>query len=314
MDKHYDVVVIGSCNVDLISYVHRFPKAGETICGSKFAMGCGGKGANQCVMAAKLGAHTAMIGCIGDDSFGDMYLKNFKSLQVNTDHLHVVKDMSTGVAPITVNSEGENSIVIVKGANDCLTKQHLLQAEELIRDSKVVLFQLEIDLDVTLSGIKLAKENKVTTIFNPAPAVDNLPIEFLQNSSILCCNETEAEILTKCNVSSVEECKQAVRTLLDMGPERVVLTLGAKGAMFGTKGNDDIQHVRPDESAVRKAVDTTGAGDCFVGTLAFCITKKPELEFKEMIRRAVDIASISVSRPGTQTSYPTNNELPDNLK
>jgi len=311
-----DITVIGSCNIDLISYVDRFPTAGETICGHKFDMGCGGKGANQCVAAAKLGATTAMIGCVGNDTFGKMYQENFTKLSVNTDHLHVISDISTGVAPITVTKEGENSIVIVKGANDCLHVQHIDGARSLIETSKIILCQLEIQPDVTLHALKLATTLGVKTIFNPAPALANLSVEFLQNTHILCCNETEAEILTSCQVDSTPKCIAAVRTLLTKGPKVVVLTLGSKGAMFGTTEKPDlVQHVTPDTSSTdTDVVDTTGAGDCFVGSLAYYLSKRNDLKFEEIIRRAVAIATLSVTKHGTQTSYPTWDNLSADLK
>lgn len=331
----HDVVVVGSCNIDLISYVQRFPTPGETICGTKFTTGCGGKGANQCVMAAKLGARTAMIGCVGDDNFGAMYRDNFETLHVNTEHLHTINDVTTGVAPITVTDDGENSIVIVKGANDHLNLAHLQQAENMIASARIVLCQLEIDFTITLAALKLAKSKGVTTLFNPAPAVKGLSPEYLQNSTILCCNETEAEILTNGNkIKTDDERRKAVQCLLSKGPQFVVLTLGASGAMIGSNviGGGDVSsnviggaggevpevphvtHVQvPEEYRVTKVVDTTGAGDCFVGSLAYFLSQRTDLTFEEKVRRAVSIASVSVTKPGTQISYPTADELPESI-
>jgi len=311
VSSKFDVVVVGSCNIDLISYVSRFPKAGETICGSKFTTGCGGKGANQCVMAAKLGATTAMIGCVGDDSFGAMYRDNFASLSVDTNHLHTIVNMTTGVAPITVTDDGENSIVIVKGANDCLTHKHLEDSAEVIASAGIVLCQLEIDLEITLAALKMARSKGVDTLFNTAPAVEGLSDEYLQNSTILCCNETEAELLTGMSLGDgSEQRRRVVEVLLSKGPEYVVITLGSEGAVFGCKADSTVTHVRPDSGQVTKVVDTTGAGDCFVGSLAYFVAKKPGMGFEEKVRRAVAIASRSVEKPGTQISYPTYKELP----
>lgn len=307
-----EVIVIGSCNVDLISYVERFPKAGETICGSKFQTGCGGKGANQCVAAAKLGAKTVMVGCVGSDNFGKTFIEAFQNLSIDIDHLHVIENISTGVASIVVNDQGENNIVIVKGANDCLSLEHINHVIPRISSSTVVLFQLENDLDVTRNALKLARHAGATTIFNPAPAVEGLSEEFLRNTSILCCNETEAAILTDMKVDTKDDYATVLKTLLSKGPEIVVLTLGADGAIYACKENEEIYHIKPDQQNI-KVVDTTGAGDCFVGSLAYFIAMRKDLSFKEAMRRAVAIASISVCKEGTQTSYPFLNELPTDL-
>ncbi|XP_065058167.1 ribokinase-like [Rhopilema esculentum] len=309
--ENYDVVVVGSCNVDLISYVPRFPRAGETLTGHKFAIGCGGKGANACVMAAKLGAKASMIGRVGDDSFGEMYLKNFSKHGINIDHLKVTKDTTTGVAPIHVNDDGENAIVIVKGANDLITKEDLRNAMSVIRNAKVVLCQLEIDADITLETLKIAKQNHVTTIFNPAPAIKGLSKEFLQNSDIVICNETEAEILTGLPVTNDEQLKKAIKGLLKSGCCKVVITLGSRGAICAESSQEEPTFISAKQV---KAVDTTGAGDAFVGTLAyFHATRGDSLPFVQIVERACHIAGVTVTKPGTQSSYPNKNELPDEL-
>ncbi|XP_002165880.2 ribokinase isoform X1 [Hydra vulgaris] len=311
-----DIVVVGSCNADLFSYVERFPKVGETLCGKKFVIGCGGKGANQCVMSAKLGAKTAMIGCVGDDVFGEMFLKAFSTAGVDITNLKTVLSATTGVATITVNEKGENSIVITKGANNCISTDQVEASIDTIVKAKVALFQLEVDLATTLYALKIAYENGVTTIFNPAPALKELPNEFLMYSSILCCNETEAEILTGLSINldfPVTDCENAVRNLLSKGPLKVVLTMGSYGAIFGEKGSDAVHHILTPPSIVDKVVDTTGAGDCFVGSLAYFLAQRKDLSFNEVVRRSVAIASISVTKHGTQTSYPSLNDLPEDL-
>ncbi|CAH3197373.1 unnamed protein product, partial [Porites evermanni] len=154
----FDVVVVGSCMTDLVSYVPRLPKAGETIHGTKFSMGFGGKGANQCVMAARLGAKTAMVAKVGNDSFGERYIENFKQNGVNTDHVSVTSEASTGVAPIAVNANGENSIVIVSGANDILSEDDVRNAKSVILSSSVCVCQLEIKPEVTHYTLSIAKK------------------------------------------------------------------------------------------------------------------------------------------------------------
>ncbi|XP_048452489.1 ribokinase isoform X5 [Rhincodon typus] len=243
----YDVVVVGSCMTDLVSFTPRLPKAGETIHGHKFFIGFGGKGANQCIQAARLGAKAAMVSKVGKDSFGDNYIENFKSNGVSTEYVGQTDEASTGVAPITVNDEGQNAIIIVAGANLLLNSEDLEKASEVIRCAKVVVCQLEIRAAVTLEALKIAHKSGVKTIFNPAPAVADLDPEFYKESDVFCCNETE------------------------------------------------------------------GAGDSFLGALAFYMACYPYMELDEMSRRACDIASVSVQSQGTQASYPHRAQLPQEL-
>jgi len=322
MSSPVDIAVVGSCNVDLISYVDRLPKAGETICASKFEIGCGGKGANQCVMAAKLGASTSMISSVGDDDFGQMYLRNFTELNIDTRYVKQVSGIPTGVAPITVyESTGENSIIIAKGANEHITASDLKHAKGIITGAKVVICQLEIDLDITLAALKMAHETGVCTIFNPAPAVKDLPYEFLRNTSILCCNETEAELMTGMSVSSDDQVEAAAYRLLEMGPSTVIITLGARGAAIintstGSEKHSAAQFVQvQDAYKCSQVVDTTGAGDSFVGSLAFFLScaELKQLTLAQCVQRAVNIAAVSVTKKGTQKSYPTRQELRQEL-
>eukprot|EP00794_Sanderia_malayensis_P020308 gene20308-22300_t len=304
----FDVVVVGSCNVDLISYVPRFPRAGETLSGHKFSIGCGGKGANACVMATKLGAKTSMISRVGNDSFGQMFLQSFSNYGVDVGHLHVTDDVTTGVAPILVNDEGENAIVIVKGANDSLSKEDLKNAENLIINAKVLLCQLEIKPEITLQALKMAKSNGVTTIFNPAPAIEKLSKEFLENSDIVICNETEAEVLTGLSISNETDRNKAIASLLASGCKKVVITLGSKGAVYATTDSHEVKFIPSDKV---DAVDTTGAGDAFVGALAFFhATRKDDLTLDEIVKRSCSIAAITVTKHGTQISYPNKSNLP----
>ncbi|WAR18888.1 RBSK-like protein [Mya arenaria] len=294
-----DVTVVGSCNIDLISYVPRLPKPGETLQGSKFSMGFGGKGANQCVMTAKLGAKTAMVGKVGKDTFGEDFLKNFNNLGVDTTHCCTTAEVMTGAAPICVDETGQNSIVIVPGANLLLSEADLAAAELVIAGSKVVVCQLEINPDVTLAALKMAKQHKVRTILNPAPAIP-LKHEFFENTDIICPNETE----------SVDDAKRACKELQARGCGSVVVTLGAQGLLVSVEKDAPPTHVPAPSVHV---VDTTGAGDSFIGALAFFLSTRPDLGLVESCRRAVQIASISVQAPGTQTSFPTRSQLPQEL-
>ncbi|XP_019623190.1 PREDICTED: ribokinase-like isoform X1 [Branchiostoma belcheri] len=305
-----DVVVVGSCNMDLISYVSRLPKPGETIHGNKFSLGFGGKGANQCVMAARLGAATAMVAKVGDDVFGSNFIQNFKDNGVNVDNVEVTKEASTGVAPIAVNEDGQNSIIIVSGANLKLTAADVKEHESVITQAKVLICQLEIQPETSLEALRIGKQHGVTTILNPAPAEASLDPELYKLSDIFCPNETEAEILTGLPVTTAEEAEKAADVLLDKGCEKVIITLGEKGCLCKSSVSEKGIHV-----PARKVspVDTTGAGDAFVGSLAYYMACHKDLRLEEVIQKACHISSISVCSPGTQTSFPYRKDLPKDL-
>ncbi|KAK3730351.1 hypothetical protein QZH41_014848, partial [Actinostola sp. cb2023] len=275
----FDVVVVGSCMTDLVSYVPRLPKAGETIHGTKFSMGFGGKGANQCIMASRLGAKTAMVAKVGDDTFGRNHISNFKHNKVNVDNVSLTTQAFTGVAPISVNSSGENSITIVSGANECLDDNDIKRARSAIVSSSVVVCQLEIQPNITQLALALAKNSNVTTVFNPAPASPWLDIQFYRLSDVFCANESEAELLTGIPVQTIDDAEKAVVLLLERGAGKIVITMGAKGSVIGTQTNPIPQHI-PVTSV--EAVDTTGAGDAFIGALAFYLAKFKNLSFQEM--------------------------------
>lgn len=306
----YDIVVVGSCMTDLVSFTPRLPKAGETIHGHKFFIGFGGKGANQCIQAARLGAKSAMVCKVGKDSFGENYIQNFKSNGVSTEYVGQTSEASTGVAPITVNDDGQNAIVIVAGANLLLNCEDLVRATNTIRSAKVVVCQLEIQPVISLEALKIAHGAGVKTIFNPAPATADLDPDFYKNTDVFCCNETEAEILTGVEVANVEDAKKAGSRLLEKGCTSVIVTLGAEGTLLMTQGQRAPLHI-PTKNV--KAVDTTGAGDSFVGALAFYMANYSCLDLEEMIRRSCAIATISTQAQGTQASYPSRPQLPPEL-
>lgn len=254
-DGAFDVIVVGSCMTDLVSQVPRLPKAGETIHGHKFFIGFGGKGANQCVQAARLGVKTAMICKVGKDFFGDNYIQNFKDNNVNTDFVWQTSDAATGAASITVN-------------------------------------------------------DAVRTIFNPAPAIPDLDYGFYRVSDVFCCNESEAELLTGYSVSNVEEAHHAAQELLRRGCAAVIITLGPQGCVVLKAQDKTSAHV---PSSAVKAVDTTGAGDSFIGALAFYMAHHPAMPLEEMACRANQVAAVSVQAIGTQTSFPFKRNLPAEL-
>jgi len=300
------ICVVGACNLDLISYVPRLPSIGETLHGTRFHMGFGGKGANQAVMAAKLGGDVAMVTKLGQDVFGENTLKNFQSWGVNTKHVHFTDQAFSGVAPIAVDSEGHNSIIIVTGANDLLTEEEIETARPDIAASQIMVCQLEIPVEINLAALRIARQEGVKTIFNPAPARSSLPDEFYQLSDIFCPNESETELLTDMPVGTLEEAETAARVLIERGAGTVILTLGERGSLLVT--DSTTEHV-PVESV--KALDTTGAGDAFVGSLAYFLASGKSLT--EAIKRANRIAAISVQASGTQTSFPEAKDLPPEI-
>jgi ribokinase len=300
------ICVVGACNLDLISYVPRLPTMGETLHGTRFHMGFGGKGANQAVMAAKLGGDVVMVTKLGQDVFGENTLKNFESWGVNTQHVHFTDQAFSGVAPIAVDPEGHNSIIIVTGANDLLTDKEIEAARPEIAASQIMVCQLEIPVEINLAALRIARQESVKTIFNPAPARSSLPDEFYQLSDIFCPNESETELLTGMPVGTLEEAEAAARVLIDRGAGTVILTLGERGSLLVT--DNTTEHVPVDPV---KALDTTGAGDAFVGSLAYFLASGQSLT--EAIKRANRIAAVSVQSSGTQTSFPEAKDLPPEI-
>jgi ribokinase len=301
-----NICVVGACNLDLISYVPRLPSMGETLHGNRFHMGFGGKGANQAIMAAKLGGEVTMVTKLGQDVFGENTLKNFNAWGVNTRHVHFTDQAFTGVAPIAVDTEGNNSIIIVTGANNLLTVEEIEAARPALAASSILVCQLEIPLDISLAALRIAREEGVKTIFNPAPARSEIPQEFYQLSDIFCPNETETELLTDMSVQSLEEAENAAKVLMERGAATVILTLGERGSLLVTDATTEHIPVAP-----VTALDTTGAGDAFVGSLAFFLASGKSLS--AAIKRANRIAAVSVQSSGTQSSFPQAKDLPSEL-
>jgi ribokinase len=291
------VCVVGAANIDLISYVPRLPKLGETLHGTSFQLGYGGKGANQAVMAAKLGARVTMVTKLGRDVFGDGTLANFREWGVDTEHVLFTDDAASGVAPIAVDPEGNNSIIIVTGANDLLTAAEIEAARSSIAASGVVVCQLEIPLEITLAALRVARDEGVRTIVNPAPARPELPAELYALADVLCPNEPETELLTGGPAG-----EDAARELLARGAGAVILTLAERGCLVVDADDTTLVPVDP-----VRAVDTTGAGDAFVGSLATYLAEG--LSLVDAASRANRIAALSVQARGTQTSFPTAAEV-----
>lgn len=294
------ICVVGSSNIDLISQVPRLPKLGETLVGNSFHMGYGGKGANQAVMAAKLGAHVTMVTKLGRDVFGEGTLKNYREQGIDTTHVLFDEKLASGVAPIFVDDNAKNFIVIVPGANMGLSPADARAARDAILSASLLVCQLEIPTETTLEAFRIAKSGNVRTILNPAPAAP-LPDELLQLTDICAPNETETELLTGMPVSTPEQAEAAARALLKRGPRIVILTLGERGALLVDEKTTS--HV----SAVPvNAVDPTGAGDSFIGSLAVFLGEG--VPMRDAILRANAVAALSVTRIGTQVSFPKRAE------
>lgn len=295
------ICVVGSANMDLLSKVPRLPKLGETLVGHYFHMGCGGKGSNQAAMAARLGAEVTMVVKLGRDPLGEITFKNYQDLGIDTRYVFWDEEHFSGVAPIFVDDDGRNMIVIVPGANMALSPEDVRRASDAIQAADVVVCQLEIPVESTLEAFRIAKAAGIRTILNPAPATP-IPDELLQLSDIAAPNETETELLTGVSVGTLEEAEVAARVLLARGPGAVIITLGERGALL--LDDESVSHV----PAVKvDAVDTTGAGDAFIGSLAYFLGEGRPL--REAIERANAIAAVSVMKVGTQVSFPTRDEV-----
>lgn len=297
MIKDIDVLVIGSNVMDLISYVDRLPHKGETVAAPSFEMGFGGKGANQAVAASRLGARVAMLTCVGNDSFGVETRANFVANHIDISGV-LTGHQSNGVAPIFVESNGDNRILIVQGANTELTPEVLLDKIDLIKRAKVIVLQQEVPMPTNIKAIHLAKKYNIPIIYNPAPA-HKLPLDVLPAVDYLIPNESELTAITKMPVSTVQETKAAARRLLSFGVSNVIVTMGDRGVLWITSGQEatlvDGQDVN--------AIDTTGAGDAFVGAFAHYFARGESLE--TAIIQANAYAALSVMTRGTQKSYPS---------
>ncbi len=302
-----DIAVVGASNIDLISYIPRLPSMGETLHGTEFRMGFGGKGANQAVMAARLGADVSMITKLGDDIFGNQTLENFQKNGIDTANVFFTDKAFSGVAPIAVDPSGKNSIIIVTGANDLLNKAEILSAKESIISSKVLVCQMEIPIQISLEAMRIAGKTGAIKIFNPAPASKDIPYELYSLVDILCLNESETEIMTGIKINTQKDAENAGRVFLNKGVKTTIITLGGKGSMLIAEGITE--YFEADKVEV---VDSTGAGDAFIGSLAVYLGKG--FRISEATNYANKIAGLSVRGKGTQTSFPFLRDLPQPLK
>jgi len=295
MAKRPRIAVVGSANIDLTTFTDRFPKPGETIFGQKFDLGFGGKGANQAVAARLCGAEVFMVARVGSDLFGPATIENFKKLGIDTSHVKQVEGLSSGVAPIFVEPNGQNRILVVKGANDAVNAADVDAAADMLKSADCIVLQFEIPLETVYYTVAFAKRNKIRCIVNPAPGQ---PVEMrsLAELDYFIPNESEAESVTGVPVKNVEDAKKCAQQLMAAGIRRVIITLGANGSLLAGPGVSE--HVRPFSV---KSVDSSGAGDAFIGSFAvFLAEGVPELE---AVRRANLYAGLSTTGVGTQKSF-----------
>ena len=295
MAKRPRIVVVGSANVDLITYTDQFPKPGETIFGQRFDLGFGGKGANQAVAAKLCGAEVFMIARVGSDLFGPATIQNFQALGIDALHVRQVQGVSSGVAPIFVDSAGQNRILVVKGANDALKPADVAAAADVLKNADCIVLQFEIPLETVYYTVQFARRNKIRCLLNPAPA-QSIDMMAIAGVDYFVPNEMEAETITGSPVRNLDDAKRCAEKFLDCGVRRVIVTLGANGALLA--GEQAMEHVPAFQV---KTIDSTGAGDAFIGSFAtFLGEGLPE---REAVRRANLYAGLSTTSGGTQKSF-----------
>jgi ribokinase len=299
--KESDIVVIGSNMIDLISYIDRMPVEGETVEAPDFEMGYGGKGANQAIAAARLGSKVSMISMVGNDAFGQQQLDNFKKNNIDIKGVGI-GTKNSGTAPIFVDKSSDNRILIIKGANNELTPRVLDKQLDIIKSTKLIVLQQEIPLETNYHAIDLANQYSVPVLLNPAPANEKLDIDYVKKVDFFAPNETELAALTNLPTDNLEQMKKAARYLVSLGVKNLIVTLGSKGVLWITKETEQVIH-----SIKVKAVDTTGAGDSFVGAFAHYYSVGEDIP--TALRHANEYAAITVTKRGTQKSYPTAEEL-----
>ena len=292
-----DVVVVGSLTMDLNAFCERMPKAGETLLGDEFSMVPGGKGNNQAIASARQGAKTAMVGIVGKDSFGDRVMEQLAVDGVDATYVVRNSKLPTGIAHIRVDGEGQNSIVMVPLANGAMNEAAVLEAEELIVGSGLLLTQLEIPMEATRAALEIARRRGVATVLNPAPAA-RLEPELLALVDFVVPNEFEAELLTGERATSPEGALKAARVLLGMGSRSVVVTMGDRGSLYADR--DLVLRI---SALTVDAIDTVAAGDAFCGGLAAALAGGSKLELA--LARATAAGALATTAAGATSSLPS---------
>jgi len=301
MDRQPHIVVVGSANIDLTTFTDQFPRPGETIFGDRFQLGFGGKGANQAVAARLCGARVSMVARLGEDLFGPATIANFTSRGIDASHVWITPGYSSGVAPIFVDSAGQNRIFVVKGANDQLLPADVDAAAPLLRTADCLVLQLEVPIETVYYTLRFARRHAIRSILNPAPG-QALDLAEVANADYVIPNETEAEALSGMPVRTLDEARACARSLVDRGLRRVIVTLGGNGALCC--GADGAEHV-PAHPVT--PLDTTGAGDAFIGSFArFLAGGYSE---REAVARANVYAALSTLGVGTQMSFVTQDRF-----
>ena len=296
-----DVIALGSLNMDLVVRTKRIPRPGETVLGEEFVTIPGGKGANQAAAAARLGAQVEMVGRVGQDAFGSQLLDNMRAQGVGVKHVMTDLEAPSGIALISVSEKGENSIIVAPGANGRVGIGDLLSAAETISGAQYLIMQFEVPLPTVRAAIEMAREAGVRVILNPAPA-QSVAADFFLGVYCLVANETEAELLTGVTVDGLPGAEKAGHALLDLGVSVSIVTLGAKGALLVTV--DQTVYV---PARVVQVVDTTAAGDAFVGGLTVALLRGFELA--EAVRYATCAGTLATTVLGAQTSLPSEDQV-----
>ena len=289
------IAVVGSANTDLTTFSDTFPRPGETIFGKSFDLGFGGKGANQAVAARLCGAEVVMVAKVGNDLFGEATVENFASYGIDTTHVRIVDGVSSGVAPIFVEPNGQNRIIVVKGANDTLKPADVDAAAASLQGVDIIILQFEIPLETVSYTVQFARKHNIRCIVNPAPA-QPVHLAELAAADYFIPNETEAEVIAGLPVHSIEEARKCGDSLLQKSFRRIILTLGARGSLLVGNG---VSELIPPFPVTPK--DTTGAGDAFIGS--FSVFLAEGLAEKDSLLRANLYAALSTMRVGTQKSF-----------
>lgn len=301
-----DIVVFGSLNVDFVVRTFRRPRVGETVTGLSFHVFPGGKGANQAVAAARAGARVAMAGRVGDDLFKDILLRSLKDAGADARLVEVTPGTETGSAFITVDDAGQNSIIIIPGANGRCSPADVERLRPVLEKAKVLMLQLEIPLEAVEAAAGLASAMGAKVLLDPAPARE-FPGSFWTFVDVITPNEHEASFLSGIEIRSYEDAEKAARTLLERGPRQVVVKMGGRGAVAATRSSSGDPVILRFPAFSVRVVDTTAAGDAFSGGLAVAMCEG--MAWDEAIRFASAVAALSVTKPGAQTSMPSREEI-----
>jgi ribokinase len=302
----FKITVIGSLVMDQVIKLKKFPKEGDTLFGDEINYYLGGKGANQAFALTRLGADTEMIGMVGDDNFGKAFIETFKKAGTKVSNIMISSKIGTSIASILSNYQAENKIVVMHGANFEFNAKELKKVESELKNSDLVITQLELKPEIEEAIIKLCAKYKVPVQLNPAPAY-KLSKEVLSKLTYITPNDLELSILTGMKTDTLENAKKAVKKLLSMGPKNVISTLGGNGAMIGDKKG--VRHI---PGFKVKVVDTVGAGDAFNGGFAYAISKGHNID--EAVRFANAVGALAVTKQGAFPSMPNLKQVNDLIK